>query len=192
MNNKIIVITGYLASGKSTFALRLSKELNIPYLVKDTFKTALCAGAEITNRAESSRFSAITFDAMMYVTERLLETGCPLIIEGNFVPAGVKKIDEAGTIRRLTERYACQSLTFMFTGGAAVLYKRFIDREKTPERGQANTMFSEISLPDFEKMCRNLDGFDIGGKTVRLDTTDFNTAGFEGHIETARDFLAGV
>ena len=42
MNNKIIIVEGYLASGKSTFALKLSESLTIPYFIKDTFKIALC------------------------------------------------------------------------------------------------------------------------------------------------------
>ena len=67
MNKKIIVIEGYLASGKSTFAVQLSKTLTIPYLIKDTFKIALCSSLSIADRYESSRFSAVTFDAMMYV-----------------------------------------------------------------------------------------------------------------------------
>ena len=41
MNKTIIVIVGYLASGKSTFARLLSKIISIPYIVKDTFKIAL-------------------------------------------------------------------------------------------------------------------------------------------------------
>lgn len=41
MNNKIIIVEGYLASGKSTFALKLSESLTIPYFIKDTFKIAL-------------------------------------------------------------------------------------------------------------------------------------------------------
>ena len=68
MNKKIIVIEGYLASGKSTFAVQLSKTLTIPNLIKDTFKIALCSSLSIADRYESSRFSAVTFDAMMYVT----------------------------------------------------------------------------------------------------------------------------
>ena len=86
MNRKIIVITGYLASGKSTFARLLSSELNIPCFIKDTFKSAICASIDVNNRGESSRFSAVTFDAMIYVAERLIETGVPAVIEGNFVP----------------------------------------------------------------------------------------------------------
>ena len=52
MNKKIIIIAGYLASGKSTFALRLSKEINVPYFVKDTLKSAICTSIPITNRED--------------------------------------------------------------------------------------------------------------------------------------------
>ena len=51
-----VIIAGYLASGKSTLALQLSKKLNIPYLVKDTFKNALYKNNSITNREESRFF----------------------------------------------------------------------------------------------------------------------------------------
>ena len=189
MNRKIIIIEGYLASGKSTFALRLSKAINVPYLIKDTFKIALCASIPILSREESSRFSAVTFDAMMYAAERLIETGYPVIIEGNFVPHGIKKVDEAGVIKNLIDRYGCQSLTYKFMGDTRILHKRFIEREKTPERGQANMMFSEISFEDFDRFCRNLDAFDVGGEIIKIDTTDFSRVDFENHIEAARLFI---
>ena len=101
MKRKIIIIGGYLASGKSIFAVRLSKAINVPYIVKDTFKIALCKSIEINAHEESSRFSAVTFDAMMYVAERLIETGFPVIIEGNFTPADTTdfmKVDFKGHI----------------------------------------------------------------------------------------------
>ena len=100
MTKKAIVICGYLASGKSTFALRLARELNVPYLIKDTFKSAICRDLPIEDRSASSRFSAATFNAMLYVAERLMEAGAPVILEGNFVPAGVKPVDEAGEDRK--------------------------------------------------------------------------------------------
>ena len=105
MNKKIIVIEGYLASGKSTFALELSQALRIPYLIKDTMKNTMCRNVTIENRAESSRYSLVTFDAMMYVVERLFECGLPVIIEGNFAPTGQKKVDEQGMINELVQKY---------------------------------------------------------------------------------------
>ena len=190
MNKKIIIIEGYLASGKSTFALQLSKSINVPYFVKDTFKTAICNSISIANRKESSLFSAVTFDAMMYVTERFFETGNPIIIEGNFVPAGVKKVDEAGVIKELIDQYGYTPLTFKFIGDTQILYKRFIDRENTVERGQANKIGFDVSYDIFDGWCHNLDNFNVGGKIIQVDTTDFTKVNFNIYIESARRFIS--
>ena len=190
MNKKIIIIEGYLASGKSTFALQLSKSINVPYFVKDTFKTAICNSISIADRKESSLFSAVTFDAMMYVTERFFETGNPIIIEGNFVPTGVKKIDEAGVIKELIDRYGYTPLTFKFIGDTQILYKRFIDRENTVERGQANKIGFNVSYDIFDGWCHNLDNFNVGGKIIQVDTTDFTKVNFNIYIESARRFIS--
>jgi len=186
---KLIIITGHLAAGKSTFARLLSSELAIPCLVKDDFKSALCAGVEPSGRADSSRFSAITFDAMLYVAERLIETDHPLIIEGNFVPHGVKETDEAGAIKALLEKYRCPSLTFKFVGDTGILHGRFIERDKTPGRGRANVLGYEPSFDEFDLVCRQLGGFDLGEDCVTVDGTDFGRLDFRPHIEAAQDFI---
>lgn len=189
MNKKIIIIEGYLASGKSTFALQLSKALNIPYLIKDTFKIALCKNISVDNRIESSIFSMVAFDGMMYVTERMLETNTPVIIEGNFVPAGVKKIDEAGAIKHLVAKYNYTSLDFKFMGNTQVLHQRFLQREKTAERGEVNKLGMDVSYDMFSQWCHNLDDFDIGGETIRVDTTDFANVNFNTCIRLAKEFM---
>ena len=144
LNKKIIIVEGYLASGKSTFAMKLSQSIKVPYFIKDTFKVAICNNISIANRSESSIFSAVTFDAMMYVAERLFKTGNPIIM----VPGGVKKVDEAGMIQQLINQYGYTPLTFQFTGDTQILYKRFIEREKTVERGQANKIGEDVSIDD--------------------------------------------
>lgn len=189
MNKKVIIVEGYLASGKSTFALQLSKSLNVPYLIKDTFKIALCENISVANRAESSVFSTVTFDGMMYVTERMLETSTPIIIEGNFVPAGVKKVDEAGVIKRLIDKYNYTSLDFKFMGDTQVLHQRFLNREKTAERGEVNKIGTNVPYDTFNQWCRNLDDFDIGGETVQVDTTDFSNVNFNSYIKLAKGFM---
>lgn len=189
MGGKLIVITGYLAAGKSTFARRLGRELGAPCFIKDTFKSAICESVSITDRAESSRFSVVTFDAMCYAAERLLEAGLPVILEGNFTPPGVKPADEAGRLRDLAARYGAPVLAFRFRGDTEVLRQRFLQREGTPERGQANRMFEAVSRETFERLCRNLEGVDLGGETVDIDTTDFAAVNFETYIAWGRRFL---
>lgn len=189
MNKKIIIIGGYLASGKSTFARRLSRSIHVPYLMKDTFKTALCKSIVIADRKESSRFSAVTFDGMMYVAERIFETDNPLIIEGNFVPGGVKKTDEAGVIKGLIDKYDYTSLTFKFAGDTRILHERFVDREKTVERGRANKIGTEVPYERFDQWCHNFDNFNVGGEIIPVDTTDFTKVDFNTYIESARQFM---
>ena len=189
MNNKIIIVEGYLASGKSTFALKLSESLKIPYFIKDTFKIALCENISVNDRNESSRFSAVTLDGMMYAIERLFEVGYPVIIEGNFVPEGVKRIYESKIIRGIIKKYSCKSLVFKFSGDTKILHRRFIERERLPERGQVNKMGFEPSYTEFDAWCHNLDKFDVGGKVIKIDTTDFSKVNFERYIEVARLFI---
>jgi len=191
-NPKLIVITGYLAAGKSTFARMLSEAVSVPCIIKDTFKIALCESVVVTTREESSHFSTVTFDGMIYVAERLIEAGYPIIIEGNFVPAGLKKVDEAEVIRSLIEKHGCRALVYKFTGDTRILHQRYIERANSSERGQVyNIGGGSILYKDFEKYCRNLDAFDIGVKTIEVDTSCFEHVDYQGLITVARAFLHG-
>lgn len=192
MNKKIIIVEGYLASGKSTFALHLSKAAGVPCFIKDTFKIALCKSIDVADRAENSRFSTVAFDAMMYVTERMMESGYPFILEGNFVPAGVKKADESMVIKQFIHKYGYAALTFKFRGNTRVLHQRFVEREKSPDRGKVNTLGFEPSYEDFDGWCHNLDNFHAGGEMVTVDTTDFSAVDFESYSALGKEFIKGT
>lgn len=186
---KLIIVTGALAAGKSTFARRLGTELHLPCFVKDTFKSALCAGMSLSGRAESSRFSAIAFHAILYTTRQLMEAGYPLIVEGNFTPTGVKPTDEAGELSALVRQFGYSALTFRFTGDPAVLYDRFLTREGDPERGEANRLGFRPTPEQFGQWCRNLEPFRVGGEQVTVNTTQFAAVDFNALVRSAGKFL---
>ena len=98
-------------------------------------------------------------------------------MEGNFVPAGVKKVDEAGAIKHLIDRFNYTSLDFKFMGDTRVLHQRFLEREKTAERGEVNKIGMDVPYDTFNQWCHNLDSFDIGGETVRVNTTYYYAKG---------------
>ena len=50
-----------------------------------------------------------------------------IVIEGNFVPIGVKKVDEAGAIKCLIDQYNYASLDFKFMGDTRVFHQRFLE-----------------------------------------------------------------
>jgi len=192
LNKKIIIVAGTIAAGKTTFALRLSKELNVPIFSKDLFKTAVSRSLPVSDRAVSKRLSAATFDAIEFVTERFMETGNPLIIEANFVMSeNHGGIREGDALKNLIARYGYGSLTFLFMGDAHVLHERFIERDKSPERGQANQAWEPMPYETFESVVSPLGDFDIGGEMIKVDTTNFETVDFERYLGIARGFLAG-
>jgi predicted kinase len=192
MNKKIIIITGHCAAGKTTFAARLSRELGIPYFAKDLIKIALNRSFPVENRADSRRLSAIAFDAIAFNAEKFMEVGLPLIIEANFVMmenhGGIK---EGDALRSLITRYGYQPLTYLFTGDLPVLYKRFAARDAIAERGVANKMWGEYTFEDYLKDNVHLKEFNIGGKIVKIDATDFDAVDFCKYIKVAHTFLEG-
>lgn len=191
MPGKLIVIQGYLASGKSTFARLLCQRLQIPCLVKDDCKMAVCKHVEVEDRQQSSRFSTVAFDAMLWAAACVCGVGGSLILEGNFMPTGRKPVDEMGEIAALARRCGCQVLTFCFTGDTAVLHRRFLAREQTPERGAANRVMEQPDQKTFDGWCRRMDGFFVGGQTVRVDTTDFAAVDLEALAQRAVAFVRG-
>ncbi|MCL2375989.1 MAG: ATP-binding protein [Defluviitaleaceae bacterium] len=192
MNKKIIIITGHLAAGKTTFAAKLSETLGVPYFSKDLIKIALNRSFPVENQTDSRRLSAIAFDAIEFNTERFMEVGAPIIIEANFVmDENHNGVKEGDALRTLIHRYGYQSLTHIFLGDMAVLYKRFIARDALPERGTANKTWSDYTFEDYTKDCNTLEKFNIGGEIVKIDTTDINAVDFSKYIEMTHTFMEG-
>lgn len=190
LNKKLIVVAGLLAAGKTTFALKLSHELQIPCFSKDLLKNAMGRSMPVNSRDESKLLSATSFDAIEFITERFMEAHLPLIIEANFrMDENHGGIREGEKLQELAERYGYRVLTFLFTGDPSVLHKRYKERENRPERGHANRLWSEFSLEDYENSVSLLGCFDIGGKIIKIDSTDFGAVDFEHHIEQARSFI---
>ena len=74
-------------------------------------------------------------------------------------------------------------------GNTRVLYERYIERDKSPERGDVNRDFEEITYEAYDRYCHSLDSFSVGGIVVAVDTTDFNSIDTRGHIDIARQSL---
>ncbi|MDR2888519.1 MAG: ATP-binding protein [Lachnospiraceae bacterium] len=190
MNRKLIIIAGYLAAGKTTLSLKLSNELGIPVFCKDLLKIALSRSLPVNNRSESKRLSAATFDAIAFITERFMETGQALIIEANFVMAeNHNQLREGDVLKELIKRYDYQALTFVLHGDVGILCKRFNEREKLPERGDANRAEAPYDCDLFAETVIPLGDFDIGGEIIKIDTTDFSAVDLDLYVETARRFV---
>ena len=110
MKGKIIIFSGYVATGKTTFSQKISDVLNISCFNKDLLKTVLGKNIEINTREISSQYSVTTFNIMVHIMEIFLKQNKPLIIESNFKPS------EGKIIKELLDFYKYDSLTFLMIG----------------------------------------------------------------------------
>jgi len=178
--SKMIIITGCLAAGKTTFAKKLSAELNIPLFSKDLIKVALSEYITIANREESSRLSKATVSVMINIAESLMLVNKPFILEANFRQYEGERIGE------LLKKYNYSSLTYLFVGDPKILGKRFVERESTDERHNANKLFEKIDDLDlFDKWFEEYRNFNVGDKIITVDATYFEKVDFDLLINAA-------
>ena len=181
MKNKIILVGGYCATGKSTFSRRLSRELNIPCFNKDIIKEMLGDGFGSESGEVFKKGSYVTTLLLIhYIAEQFLQVGKICILESNFV---VQEIDE---LKILLEKYNCECLLFVFKGDLDVMFDRYCERERhwvhklTSDREGFKNVMSE---------WYGLEKAEIGQK-ITVDTTSFENVDYENLYSAAKRFIA--
>jgi predicted kinase len=185
MKNKLIIITGYPASGKTTFALKLSKILDIPFFNLDSIKTAIGKVIEINSWENSICLGKSSFFVLMYILENLMKVNKSLIIENSFIES------HEIAIKCLLEKYEYETLTYFFKCDLKILHKRFIEREYSLERDNGNKVFGLWDdFQIFERDIKPIDGFNMGDKIEYIVTSNFSNINFDKYINIAKDFFS--
>ncbi|MCH5285961.1 MAG: AAA family ATPase [Christensenellaceae bacterium] len=183
----VILITGVPAAGKSTLAEALSARLNLPVLSKDGIKERLFDTIGFTCREEKARLGVAATQVLYYAAEQLLKAGQTFLMENNFENAS-----REGLIR-LLETYHARPLTIRVTGDDAVIYERFVIRDKSPMRHRGHvvndrypeeTPGREAPVLSYEAFVsgikqRGMASFDAGGPCLTVDTTDWSAVDVE-------------
>ena len=179
--SKLIIITGFLATLKSTVSRKLSKDLNILTINKDDLKEMLGDTIGFTNRQENLKLSEASFAFIRMITEKEISLGHDLIIESNF------KTKELLELKRLIERLDCEVLTLFHEGDVDVLHKRYLKRN--PSRHVVHKATGLISYDDFKKYISDYEKDDYIGKLKIVDTTVFNEEDYQDLLVYVKSFL---
>lgn len=180
-----ILVSGIPAAGKSTIARLLSHKLGIPVISKDDIKEILFDHIGFTSREEKVRLGTASMDVMYYAASQMLKTNTPFILENNFENAS------RDGLNRLLADSDCPVLTITLTGDYETIYRRFVERNISPDRHRGHVvndcypekvhrtneelLANTISLEQYIEGIR-LRGFDafVGSKDqIIVDTTDF-------------------
>jgi predicted kinase len=164
---KLILITGDLACGKSTFARILSERYGSAVFYKDKIKEILGDTIGFSNREENVRLSTATMEIMTEIFVVTGKTGSDLILEANF------KESEMRSIHRVAESYGYRVLTLALEADMEIIYKRFMNRIENENRHPVHV----CGFDGYESLkCYILRGREqkCFGKIIKIDANDFS------------------
>ena len=177
------MVGGYCATGKSTFAHKLSELLNIPCFNKDKIKEALGDGLGNDHNLVINKGSGAVFFLMFYIAENLLKTGKTCILEGNF------KFYEIEQLQALFDKYNCHCLSFIFKGDFDVLFNRYVNRDISEKRHWVHSAAGENAENFKNSHLQPRIGKTGIGKTIITDATSFSDVEYDELYGAAQRFL---
>ena len=182
MKNKLILVAGHSAAGKSTFAHRLSQTLGIPCFCKDTLIEAMGDGfGSESGFSNNKGVTPATINIMTHIAECFLQIGKVCILEANFRPPHNEQIEE------LLNKYNTNCLTFLFGGNLDIFWERYIQREA--ERHWALNVVGQSRERFINGGIKAGFGNFAIGKTVEIDATDFNKINYDELFNIAHEFI---
>lgn len=184
--NTIIIITGDLAAGKTSYGKKISNELKIPFFSKDEIKEVLydSMNNNDTDYESKRKIGKNSYDIFYYIIEQHLKVGLPIIAESNFGKEAIP------VIKNLLDKYNCKCITIRFEADLEVLHKRFLSREYSDERHSglvSNGMFDDYE--NFKKTHEKSREFKIDDNEIIIDTTDFTTVDINAIIKQLQEWI---
>ena len=182
----MIIVTGELATGKTSYGKKISEILKIPFFSKDKIKEILYDSFNNTNLDYEAkrRIGAGSYAVLYHIIEEQMRVGLPLIVESNFVKESVS------IIKNLLNKYNYKSITIRFEGDLQILHKRFLKREYSGERHiglVSNGVFDDFE--SFEKTAVKSKEFRINNNEILVDTTDFSKVNLDTIIQNVRKYI---
>ena len=126
--NKLLLITGDLATGKSTFAGILSRRYRVVVMYKDKIKEVLGDTIGFADREENLRLSLATMELMTYGFTELSKLGTDVILEANF------KEGELERLHKIADKNGYEVLTLVLRTDMDIIYRRFVARIENENR----------------------------------------------------------
>jgi len=170
---KIIIITGYPGTGKTTLGKHLAEKYNIPFISKDGIKEILFDALGWKDREWSMKLGGASYDIMFYLAKSLLLCDRPFILETYFSRISEKEL------KSLRDSFNISPLQIICDATADIIKKRVKKRYESGERHPGHV--DHIRTQDLEEMIKkNYPKLEIGGKYLRVDTNDFKKIDYQG------------
>ena len=181
--NKLILVNGDIATGKSHFALILSERFNLPLFTKDEFKEHLADESPCSTYEESHRLSIEAMDMLVDVFNDFASQNVNLILEANFHEDYLKKIST------IAEKHQYQILNLNLVGNPEILYQRYVNRRDHEDRHPVHAINKLNDYPSFKKYCDDRKKEKMIGEIIEINTDSFSYQTDEELLNKIKEFL---
>ncbi len=165
---KLLLITGDIAAGKSTFSNILSKRYHATVFQKDTIKEILGDRIGFHDREENKILSDATIEIMCHLFSRISVTGHNIILEANFHEAELKRLHS------IAHEDQYDVLTLVLRGNVDVLYNRYIHRMNEENRHPVHLTTTLHIKEDFIRITEWMRNENVIGENFIIEATDFS------------------
>lgn len=186
--NKLIIVTGDLAAGKSTFSKRLAERYGVTSYNKDDIKEVLADTIGFSNREENLKLSKAAVGLMCYRFTEAAKAGRDVILEANFRDSELMHIAELAAER------GYRIMTLCMQGDVETLYERFRNRIKNENRHPAHQSVGIRSSGDYKTYLESIRNEYLPGNAIRIDASDFSyneDEGLFGKIDAFMEHTTG-
>ena len=181
--NKLILVNGDIATGKSHFALILSERFNLPLYTKDEFKEKFADESPVSTYQESHLLSIRAMDALIDVFNKNASQNADLILEANFHEEHLRRIEE------IAERDHYQILNLNLVGTPEILYQRYVYRRDNESRHPVHAINKLNDFESFKKYCLDRKKEYMCEKVITINTDDFSYQNNEELLNAIKQFL---
>lgn len=166
--NKLLLVMGDLATGKSTFSNILSKRYDTNVFNKDSIKEVLGDTIGFSNREENLKLSRATMELMVFIFIEFTKLNKNLILESNFHKADLEILHE------IASKNNYEVLILVLRGDVNTLHKRYLNRINNEGRHPVHLSTTFDIFDDFKGYIEFARKEDIDGNVIRINADDFS------------------
>jgi len=178
---RLVVVSGPPATGKTTLAIRLGRELGLPVISKDGFKEALFDTLGTGDLAWSQRLGGAAYALLYRTAAGLLAAGGGVLVEANF-SRGMAEAE----LHRIGE--GARAVVIHLSCAREAIAARYASRASTGRHpGHEDGRYAGGVLADLD--AGRYEPLSLGWPLLRVDATEGYVPAYEDIVGFARRAL---